>query len=201
MLPSSFLLTKQRCSRVCSLAVGDFNTSLPSVITKISHLSAYTGKKKLHCCSIACCVITAVMTHFQASGLLTAWLCRGLCWMVQSQKYPPKWYILFLLQGNIGTKGPKERCPIGFAKQSLGSLPFPHQGLNPPSDFWSNLWELIIWGKGLLFDFCLGRGNQLQIPLLCSTLWKEELYAEAKKFSCAYKGDEGWVWGKHLHVH
>jgi len=55
--------------------------------------------------------------------------------MVQSQKYPPKWYILFLLQGNIGTKGPKERCPIGFAKQSLGSLPFPHQGLNPPSDF------------------------------------------------------------------
>lgn len=59
MLPSSFLLTKQRCSRVCSLAVGDFNTSLPSVITKISHLSAYTGKKAsllFHCmlCYYSC---------------------------------------------------------------------------------------------------------------------------------------------------
>lgn len=53
MLPSSFLLTKQRCSRVCSLAVGDFNTSHPPVITKINHLSTYIGKKQasllFHC--------------------------------------------------------------------------------------------------------------------------------------------------------
>lgn len=52
-LPSSFLLTKQRCSRVCRLAVGAFNTPLPPAITKINHLSSYTGKKQvsmlLHC--------------------------------------------------------------------------------------------------------------------------------------------------------